>query len=585
MARSAPAVGIDLGTTHTVVAVTQPAGHTAILRTREGEALIPSVVLLGDDRVVVGREAQLRGRAHPERLAACVKRQLGQTFYSQRIGGEAFSPEVLQACILHAVQREWFTDPAAKCGAVIAVPANFNESQRQATATAAEIAGLPLIDLVNEPIAAALAFAEHTPALDTAAGAGQPHAILVFDLGGYTFEASILRIGHGQVSLIATDHDSFLGGHDWDLRLADYFAEPFIRRMGSDPRTDPVLLEQFVQRAGQAKLALGVREKTALALSCQGHGERLQITRQQFEGMTTDLVARTLQICDGVVQKAELTWSDVQRVLLVGGATRMPMIRQALAHRCGRPPDDRVCADEAVARGAALYAAKIKDGTAGPPPLRISSVSTHSLGIEGTDQTTGQRVNKVLIPKGTPLPAVATREFMGKSLAGQVMAFNILEGEHAHPAKCVTIGRVILKDLPPDLTDQWPVEVQYEYSASGRLTVHARVRYTDRQVHLKTVRPGGVSQAHVARWREVVTAQAGLAAFRQIRAWERAADAPPPLVVAGAEPSQLPHDETPAGGVRSFLERMFPYLFRHGAAEPTAEAAASALPPNESVPS
>jgi hypothetical protein len=154
----------------------------------------------------------------------------------------------------------------------------------------------------------------------------------------------------------------------------------------------------------------------------------------------------------------------------------MPLIRQGLAKRSGRQPDNRVCPDEAVARGAALYAARIRQGLAGPPPLRVSSVSTHSLGIEGTDQNTGERVNKVLIPKGTPLPAAAKREFMGKSLSGQVMAFNVLEGEHPHPSG-VTIGRVILKDLP-DVADQWPVS-EIWYSAAGRL-VDARVRYTDR---------------------------------------------------------------------------------------------------------
>jgi molecular chaperone DnaK len=407
---------------------------------------------------------------------------------------------------------------------------------------------------------------------------------LVYDLGGYTFEASILWVSPGHVSMVASDHDSFLGGHDWDLRLADFLAEPFIRNTGSDPRADPVLLEQIVQRAGQAKLALGVRAQTSLALTCRGHAEKLQVTRQQFEGMTADLLERTLTICDGTVQKAGLKWPDVQSVLLVGGATRMPMVRQGLAKRCGRLPDDRVCADEVVARGAAVYAARIKQGLAAPPPLRVSSVSTHSLGIEGTDQNTGERVNKVLIPKGTPLPAAATREFMGKSLSGQLMAFNVLEGEHPNPSKCVTIGRVILKDLPPDVADQWPVEVKYEYSAAGRLTVDARVRYTDRHVHLETVRQGGVSQAHVAKWKDVVTAQAGLAAFRQVRAWERAADAPPPLVLAGVEPPPQEAETSPAGGLRSFLERMLPFVFR-GHLEPAADATTSPAESKEPTPS
>jgi molecular chaperone DnaK len=568
-------LGIDLGTTHTITAFVNASGHTEVLRMREGELLVPSVVLLGDERVVVGREARLRGRMHPERLAACVKRQIGQPYYDERLGGETFPPEVLQACLLNAIRREWCPDPVAKAGVVIAVPAHFNEAQRHATAIAAEIAGLSLVDLVNEPIAAALAFAEHTPILTTvepfpSSGNGHRQAVLVYDLGGYTFEASLLWISPEHISLVATDHDSFLGGHDWDLRLVDFLAEPFIRKTNADPRTDPALLEQLVERAGQAKLALGVRKHTSVALSWRGQVEKQLITREWFEGMTADLVARTLAICDRVVQGAGLAWSDVNNVLLVGGTTRMPMIRQALAKHCGRPPDDRVCADEAVARGAALYAARIKAGQAGPPPLRISSFSTHSLGIEGTDQTTGERVNKVLIPQGTPLPATATREFMGKRVAGQGIAFNVLEGDHSVPSKCVTIGRVILKDLPPDMADRWPVEVKYEFSASGRLTVDARIRYTDRHVHLETVRPAGVSQTHIARWKEVVAAQGGLAAFCGVRAWERTADAPPPVILAGIEPPSPSAEETPAPGVWTFLERMLPFVF-HRRTESAAE--------------
>jgi molecular chaperone DnaK (HSP70) len=158
------------------------------------------------------------------------------------------------------------------------------------------------------------------------------------------------------------------------------------------------------------------------------------------------------------------------------------------------------------------------------------------------------------------------------------MSFKVLEGENSHPSKCVTIGRVFLKDLPPDMADQWPVEVKYEYSPAGRLTVDARVRYTDRHVHLETVRPGGVSQTHIARWKEVVTARAGLAAFRQVRAWVRAADAQPPVVLAGIEPPSPEAEDAPAEGIRSFLERMLPFVFRHKA-QPEQEAAS---PPAES---
>lgn len=547
-------IGVDLGTTNTVAAAVNASGHTEVLRTREGESQIPSVVLFADERTVVGREAQLRGRAHPDRLAACAKRWLGRSVFDQQIGGEFLSPEVIAACILEQAKREWIGPDDRQSRVVIAVPAHFNETQRHATAMAAEMAGLHLLDLVNEPIAAALAFAEDAPLFSIADAHSGPRAILVFDLGGYTFEATLLSVRPGEMTMVATDHDSFLGGHDWDLRLADLLAEPFIRSRGVDPRESPLELDRLTQRSVQIKHALGVRSHAAVRLAFGGESDIIRITRGQFENATADLVERSGVLCDRLLQRAGLNWARVSQVLLVGGATRMPMIRRMLARRLGRDPDDRVCPEEAVARGAAIYAARALRGSGPLPALRITSTSTHSLGIEGVNPETGQRVNKVLIPKGTPLPVQITREFFAKSDSQRTIVFNVLEGENSHPSGCAKIGVVILRNLPPDVSNEWPIEVTYEYSQSGRLSVDARVRYTDCCVHLETVRPAGVSQTHVAQWKEVVTALAGLPAYRRVRAWERAADhAGPPVVAGWPEPV----------GVQAFLHRMMPFVFSH----------------------
>lgn len=561
-------IGIDLGTTNTVVAVVNPAGHTEILRTREGESLIPSVVLFADDRTIIGREAQLRGRAHSDRLAACAKRLLGEAFYDHQIGGESIPPEVIQSCILQQVKREWVSQDDRQSRVVIAVPAHFNEAQRHATSLAVEMSGLRLLELVNEPVAAALAFAEDTPLFSIPDSHGTPRAVLVFDLGGYTFEATLLSIRPGEMTMVATDHDSFLGGHDWDMRLVDMLAEAFIRGHGVDPREEPTHLDYLVQRAVQFKHALGVRSHASAHLTCGGASETVRITRPQFESATADLVEQTALVCDRVLKRAGLDWSRVAQVLLVGGATRMPMIRQMLSRRLGRDADDRVCPEEAVARGAAIYAARAIQGGGTPPALQVTSTSTHSLGIEGVNEESGERVNKVLIPKGTPLPARVTREFFAKSNSQRSIVFHVLEGEDPHPSKCRKIGMVILRDLPADTSEQWPVEVTYEYSPSGRLSVDARARYTDCSVHLTTVRPVGVSQAHVAQWREVIAAQPGLPAYKQVRAWERAADSHPPLVIAGLPETAASQPEP--GGVLAFLRRMMPFVFLRR--QPTEEA-------------
>lgn len=586
------AIGIDLGTTHTMVAAASEAGQSAILRTREGEPLIPSVVLFAEDRTIVGREAQLRARTNPDRLAACAKHQLGQPFYSQRVAGEWLPPEVIEACILRAAQRDWQLAKEGKYGAVIAVPAHFNDAQRHALVTAAEIANLSFLDLVNEPIAAALAFAENTTDLLPRGIGDEPHYVLVYDLGGFTCEASVLRCGPNQLDLLATEHDSNLGGHDWDLRLVDYLAEPFIRQQGCDPRSEPAQFELLLQRAAQVKLALGVRSLTSLRLEFCGQSEKIIVSQPAFEEMTADLLERTLAIGEAALRQANVPWSDLRRVLLVGGATRMPMVRRALAQKTGFQPDDRVCPEEAVARGAAIYARRILQGRAAPPALRVTSVSTHSLGIEGTDQKTGRRVNKVLIPKGTPLPASVTREFASSSNSGHAMVFNVLEGEDSNPAKCLTIGRVFLRDLPADVAGEWPVEVKYEYSPSGRLSVDARVRYTDRKVRLEAMRPGGVSKFHVTRWQAAVATLPGMGQYREVRAWERTADAQPPLVLAGAglaAPSPAPplapsQGNIEIGGTLTFLKRVMPFAFRRAGTDGPPPARDSAPQARESTP-
>jgi molecular chaperone DnaK len=566
-------IGIDLGTTNTLVAEMNVAGdsniwRTEVLRTREGELLIPSVVLFEDDRTIVGREAQLRGRAHPHRLAACAKRTLGQSFYGEPIGGEQIPPEVIQACILAAAKRQLLGEDGRNGRVVIAVPAHFNEMQRHATAMAAQMAGMNLVDLVNEPVAAALAFAEYTLHLSLVRPHGEPASVLVFDLGGYTFEATVLSVRPGTMTMVATDHDSFLGGHEWDLRLADLLADAFVRQHALDPREKLQHLDQLVERVSQVKHALSVRSHTSVRLTFGAQSETIKLTREDFENATADLVERAGRICDQVLQQARLDWGRVQRVLLVGGATRMPMIGRMLTERLGRAPDNLVAPEEAVARGAAIYAAKAIHDGGRPPQLQVTSISTHSLGIEEIDQSKGRCVNKVLIPKGTPLPARVSHRFVTESNHKSI-AIRVLEGESPEPSQCLTIGRIFLRGLPADLAKKWRVEVTYEYSASGRLSVDAQVQNANSCTHLETIRPAGGSEAHMLRWRPVVNAQAGFAAYREVRAWEQASDASSPLVVAGL-------DATESDGALAFLRRMMPFIFRPRQQKNTSEAASDA---------
>jgi molecular chaperone DnaK len=390
----------------------------------------------------------------------------------------------------------------------------------------------------------------------------------VFDLGGYTFEATVLSVRPGKMTMVATDHDSFLGGHEWDLRLANFLADAVVRQHALDPREKVQHLDHLVERVSQVKHALSVRSHTAVRLTFGAQSETIKLTREDFENATADLVERAGCICDQVLQQAGLDWGRLQRVLLVGGATRMPAISRMLTQRLGRAPDNVVAPEEAVARGAAIYAARAIHGGERPPQLQVTSISTHSLGIEEIDQSKGRCVNKVLIPKGTPLPASVSHKFVTESNYKSI-AIRVLEGESPEPSQCLTIGRIFLRDLPADVAKKWRVEVTYEYSASGRLSVDAQVQNANSCMHLETIRPAGSSEAHLLRWRTVVSAQAGFAAYREVRAWEQASDAPAPVVVAGL-------DATESDGALAFLRRMMPFVFRPRPPTNTSEVAGDA---------
>jgi molecular chaperone DnaK len=545
-------IGIDLGTTHTLVAEMNAAGQSQILQTPEGESLIPSVVLFADQQTIVGREAQVQGEAAPERLAACAKWTLGQSFYKEAIGGEQLAPEVIQACILEQAKRQFLGSDSRSLRAVIAVPAHFNQIQWQATAMAAQMAGLNVLDLVSEPVAAALAFDEHRSPVPPLGACRKPGPILVFDLGGYTFEASVLLARPRGMSVVATEHDIFLGGHEWDLRLANLLADAYADQHGLDPNEKFQHIEHMAERLTSVKHALSGRPQASVRLAFGNSCHIIKVTRAEFEGATADLVERTGKICDRVLKQAGLDWSRVDRVLLVGGATRMPMISRMLTQRLGRAPDSSVAPEEAVARGASLYAAKALRSGGYAPTLRFTSLSTHSLGLEDTDPKTGARIHRVLIPKDTPLPARASHKITVKCNYRSVIV-KVLEGENPDPNQCVTIGRILLRDLPETGARQWNIELTFEYSASGHLTVDAHVPGTHCCVHFETDRPGGGSVSHLVHWRPVVNALAGFDAFRRVRAWEQASDAPPPPAVAGLEHKQTARP-------LSFIRRMMPFL-------------------------
>ena len=510
------AVGIDLGTTLSAAAYISESGHTTMVRNGEGEILTPSIVLFDHDKIVVGKQARAELGARPDSVVECVKRDMGSKTYSRAINGKQLPPEVIQAYILKQLKGEIDAALGDKYGVVITVPAYFDEPRRQATADAGQIAGLDVADIVDEPTAAALAFGEHLGYLSATGAPRDTINLLVYDLGGGTFDVTLVQLKPGDISSLATDGDVRLGGRDWDGRIVEWLAERFEATCGFDPRGMPESNAELYAQAEQAKFALSIRPTTTVRLAFEQQEFTCELTRSVFEEITADLLERTAYTTRQVLAAAKMEWKSIDRILLVGGSTPMPLVARMLEEHSGITPDRSVNPDEAVARGAALYAQAILAEEHGQNNLRIVSVNSHSLGVEGTNLVTNRRENAVLIPRNTPLPAEVSRRCVTANEDQRSVIIKVLEGESSDPTHCVVVGRAILLDLPADLPKGHPVDVTYDYSRSGRLNVKARVPGTDRAVNVEFQRERNYSSDLVLRWQEVVRSGGGTFGFEKM---------------------------------------------------------------------
>ena len=513
------AVGIDLGTTYSAVAWVQDSGKTAIIPNSEGDTLTPSLAFFDDKEVLVGKEAKKLGLLQPGRYADCVKRDMGNPVYSRTICGEYMPPEVIQAWILKKLKTDIYQAVGPDMRVVITVPAFFDELRRKATADAGAMAALPVLDVVNEPTAAALAFGEELGFLSPTGTVSEPLTVLVYDLGGGTFDVTLLRMQPGELRTLATDGDVRLGGRDWDMRLADLAAEAFMREHREDPRQNEASLQRLMTEVEDAKRTLSARQSATIRVAHGTSATTVAVTREQFEQITADLLERTAYTARQVLTSAGLTWQDVNRVLLVGGSTRMPMVGRMLQELSGITPDQRVHPDEAVARGAAIYAGYLlatQPDSLKPPAFQVTDVNSHSLGIEGIDPRTLRKRNVVIIPRNTPLPAKVKERFVTRGESQRSIAVQVLEGESTIPSECTEIGRTVLRDLPPGLPLGWPIDVSYEYGTNGRLTVMAVVPGTEREVKLELERESSMSDDRVAKWKQAISSEGGFDDFSDL---------------------------------------------------------------------
>lgn len=505
--RDQPPIGIDLGTTYSAIAYLDETGRPMTLANGLGDMLTPSAVLVDQHEIVVGREALKASAMEANSYAECFKRDIGTVVYRREVQGVQVPPEVLSALVLDQLKHDAEQRLGPIKQVVITVPAFFDESRRKATQDAGRLAGLEVLDIINESTAAAVAYGHQHGFLkrDVAGNVAEhkPMTVLVYDLGGGTFDVTILEIKGTQFRAIATDGDVQLGGKDFDERIVDYLAEQFIRQHGADPRNDPQDAAQLWLDAQEVKHTLSQRSSTNVVVFHAGVRTRVEITRQQYEEMTRDLLERTETTTSIIVKEARLDWAQIDRIILVGGSSRMPMVSEMLERVTGKAPDRSASPDEAIAHGAALYAGMLMqqgddDAATG---CKLVNVNSHSLGVVGLDTKTRERVNAILVPKNTALPYRTRWIFRTAKPDQRNVKVSVLEGESHRPEECIALGECVVRDLPPGLPQGSKIEVIYSYAANGRIAISARVPDTRQSAHVEIRRDNAHELEDLETWR------------------------------------------------------------------------------------
>jgi molecular chaperone DnaK len=461
-------VGIDLGTTFSAIAWVNEHGVPEIIPNAEGDRITPSVILFDKDDVIVGTYAKQAATVYPDQVVEFIKRHMGDDDYRFRYGERACSPEELSHFILSKLKH----DAEVRLGqpitaAVITVPAYFNDKQRRATLRAGRMAGLDELTLLNEPTAAAFAYG-----LKNMGGGAR---VLVFDLGGGTFDVTLVDLVDREIRVVATSGDDHLGGKEWDEALIDHVADQFVERHGLDPRADLASLHDLRAKCVSAKISLSRKPKVNIFHDFGGKVVRATVTKESFEALTRPLLERCEALTRQVLTDAGTDAGGVDTVLLAGGSTRMPMVRDLLQRMFGRAPATDMNPDEAVALGAALTAAlEGAKRTGGPAPvdLRTHDVTSHTLGLAVVRD--GGLAAAKIIPKNTRIPAERTRTDITTTYDGQTAVdLWLVQGESPDPLACAILGHFEFYGVPPRPAGASRISVTYRYSVSAIVEVEA----------------------------------------------------------------------------------------------------------------
>ena len=484
-------IGIDLGTTNSVVAVME-GGEPTVITNQEGSRLTPSVVgFAKNGERLVGQLAKRQAVSNPDRTISSIKRHMGEGSYRVTIDDKKYSPEEISAMILQKLKADAEAYLGEKVSqAVITVPAYFNDSQRQATKDAGKIAGLEVLRIVNEPTAASLAYG-----IDKT----DDHTIMVYDLGGGTFDVSILDVGDGVFEVKATNGDTHLGGDDFDKKIMDWMVEEFKKAEGIDLSSDRMAMQRLREAAEKAKIELSGVMSTNINLpfiTAGADGPKhldMDLTRAKFEAMTADLVERTMGPVRQAMSDAGLSKSDISKVILVGGSSRIPAVQAAIKDFMGKDPYKGVNPDECVAVGAAIQAG-VLSGEEGTGNVLLLDVTPLSLGIE----TLGGVFTKI-IDRNTTIPTSKKQVFSTAADNQPSVDIHVLQGEREMAADNKTLGRFELSGIPAAPRGVPKIEVSFDIDANGIVNVSAKDLGTGKEQKITITSSGTLDKDEVDR--------------------------------------------------------------------------------------
>jgi molecular chaperone DnaK len=505
-------IGIDLGTTNSCVAVME--GKAAkVIENAEGRNTTPSIVAFTDDgERLVGQPAKRQAVTNPERTFFAVKRLIGRRYDDPMVekdkklvpykimrasngdawveaDGKSYSPSQISAFVLQKMKETAEANLGQKVTqAVITVPAYFNDAQRQATKDAGKIAGLEVLRIINEPTAAALAYGLDKQKSGT---------IAVYDLGGGTFDISILEIGDGVFEVKSTNGDTFLGGEDFDMRLVNYLADEFQKEQGIDLRRDKLALQRLKEAAEAAKVELSSTTQTEINLpyiTADQTGPKhltLKLTRSKFEALVDDLVQKTVEPCRLALKDAGLTAGEINEVVLVGGQTRMPKVQEVVKQFFGKEPHKGVNPDEVVAVGAAIQAGVLQGDV---KDVLLLDVTPLSLGIE----TLGGVFTRI-IDRNTTIPTKKSQVFSTAEDNQNAVTIRVFQGEREMAADNKLLGQFDLVGIPPAPRGVPQIEVSFDIDANGIVNVQARDKATGKEQQIRIQASGGLSESEIQK--------------------------------------------------------------------------------------